>query len=442
MRLPYSKRKYYLSGSDWLMGVLDAHLRRTSGTGSHSTLVIELSDKLPPSRLAERLERIYGAVPELAGRIRRDLINLAPYWAPARNSQSPPVTCHEIGDETALHNTLTVRLNDPLSGRNQHLAFTVLHGATRNRLLLTFDHRLLDARGAETFLELLGERPPDGLTAALARIKRTDSPHLCNWNAQFAAGREVQRRLMALSQQESQGFVPPFKSMPPGQSRLRFAHRTFSREAEAALAKQAERTGAGLLEMPFLLALTLIALLRASDVETARYLVPVPVDLRPRGRERERMLFNHLAFLFFGCEMHRADTPETVLSRILPEYFDQVAGDFPAKFADALLPTRIFPVALLQPLLALPAQGRLASLAFAHVGDGGTMAADILGVPIQRVWHLPRMPTPPGLGVFFSRWRGELHLTQVWDETVDPGMAERLFAGIPGLHWSAATDML
>lgn len=436
MRLPYSKKRYYLSGSDWLMGVLDAHLRRTSGTGSHSTLVIELSDKLPPSRLAERLERIYGAVPELAGRIRRDLINLAPYWAPARNSQPPAVASYETDDEKALHDILAARLNEPLFGRNQHLAFNVLHGTAGNRLLLTFDHRLLDARGAEIFLELLGERPPDGLTAALARIKRTDSPHLCDWNAQFSAGREVQRRLMALSRQESQGFVPPFRSAVPNQPKckLRFSHRPFSPEAEAALTEQAERAGVGLLEMPFLLALILIALHRASDVETARYLVPVPVDLRPRGRERERMLFNHLAFLFFGCEMHRTDTPETVLSRILPEYFDQVAGDFPAKFADALLPARIFPVTLLQPLLALPAQGRLASLAFAHVGDGGAAATDILGVSIQRVWHLPRIPTPPGLGIFFSRWRGELHLTQVWDETVDPGMAERLFVGIPGLH--------
>jgi hypothetical protein len=430
--LPYSKRKYYLSGSDWLMGVLDAHLRRTSGTGSHSTLVIELSDKLPPSRLAERLERIYGAVPELAGRIRRDLLNLAPYWAPARNSQPPPVASHETGDEQALHDVLAARLNEPLSGKDQHLAFTVLHGAAGNRLLLTFDHRLLDARGAETFLELLGERPPDGLTAALARIKRTDSPHLCDWQEQFAAGREVQRRLIALSLQESQGFVPPFRAAAPDQPqrKLRFSHRPFSPEAGTALAEQAERAGAGLLEMPFLLALTLTALHRAAGAASARYLVPVPVDLRPRGRERERMLFNHLAFLFFGCEMHAADTPAMVLPRILAEYFDQVAGDFPAKFADALRPARIFPVGLLQPLLALPAQGRLASLAFAHVGDGGTAAADILGVPIQRVWHLPRIPTPPGLGVFFSRWRGELHLTQVWDETVDLQVAERLSTGI------------
>ncbi|MDX9974957.1 MAG: hypothetical protein RBU21_18360, partial [FCB group bacterium] len=352
MRLPYSKKKYYLSGSDWLMGVLDAHLRWSSGAGSHSTLVIELAEKLPPSRLAERLERIYGAVPELAGHIRRDWINLAPYWAPARHPQAPPVDVHETDSDDALHDTLAARLNEPLSG-NRPLAFAVLHGAAGNRLLLTFDHRLLDARGAETFLELLGERPPNGLTAALARIKRTDSPQLCEWNAQFAAGRDVQRRLMALSLQETQGFVPSFRAMAPDppKRRLRFAHQSFSPEASAALAEQAEDAGAGLLEMPFLLARTLTALHRATDLATARYLVPVPVDLRPRSRERDRMLFNHLAFLFFGCEISRADTPGTVLSRILPEYLKQVAEDFPAKFAAALLPARIVPVELLRHLL-------------------------------------------------------------------------------------------
>ena len=77
--LPYSKKRYYLSGIDWMIGLLNSYMCSTTVAGNHSTLIIDLEKPVTEEDLRFRIDTVYSALPILSGRNSRDLINLAPY---------------------------------------------------------------------------------------------------------------------------------------------------------------------------------------------------------------------------------------------------------------------------------------------------------------------------------------------------------------------------
>jgi hypothetical protein len=78
--LPYSKKRYYLSGIDWIIGAINSYMRSVSPAGNHSSLVIELDAPPEAEKLTQRLDSIFSALPPLSGRTARDRLNLCPYF--------------------------------------------------------------------------------------------------------------------------------------------------------------------------------------------------------------------------------------------------------------------------------------------------------------------------------------------------------------------------
>ena len=56
-------------------------------------------------------------------------------------------------------------------------------------------------------------------------------------------------------------------------------------------------------------------------------------------------------------------------------------------------------------------KGQLASFSFAHVGESAYPAKTLLGLPLTNISHYPRLPVPPGIGVFFTQFQNRLNLT-------------------------------
>ena len=77
--LPFSRKKRYLTGSDWIITALDYMSKKATGIGNASQIVLELQDVFPIDRFREAFTSFARLFPILRGYSSRDM-TLAPYW--------------------------------------------------------------------------------------------------------------------------------------------------------------------------------------------------------------------------------------------------------------------------------------------------------------------------------------------------------------------------
>ena len=429
--LPYSKKRYYLSGIDWIISTLNSYMCSTTPAGNHSTLILELAGKLNTSSLRAQIDTIYYAVPMLSARIVRDRINLAPYFRKA-SGQHPNYDFYnlEIDSKEELDSAYITVLNRPFTGKRCYLSFTYILCGDRNLLCMTFDHRILDARGAELFLNLLSDMSGEELQGRLAGIKINDAPQLREWSEKFAAGRTVQRKIITLTQEGC--FTPSRRTMNDISKTTApnlipcFHH--FSEDETVFISAESEKCAGFMMETPYLLAVTSLALYKSSRIEDeVNFFVPVPIDMRKKGEESRHLFCNHLSFLFFYFEVTPETTQKELICEIRSQMFTQIAEEFPEDMIKAAYPGRIFPLWFLKRVMRFPFKGKMSSFVFANVGAASFTGRDIAGTPVSSMYHMPRIPTPPGTGVFFSRYNDRLHLTISSDQyALDKGFGDAL----------------
>ena len=429
--LPYSKKRYYLSGIDWLIGALNSYMSSTTSAGNHSTLILELEKKLDETSLRNRLDIICASIPILSGRIVRDLINLCPYFKPsATKGEKYDFQTLSISSCDELHDTYQAALNRPFSTKNCYLSFTLIACEARTFLVMTFDHRILDARGAELFLNLLSGKSDEELQKRVQSIKICDAPQLKQWSDKFESGRTVQRKIISLTKEGC--FTPSkftMKTIPKSTGpNLIPDFKLFSINETSDIAAQSEKTAGFMMETPYLLAVTAMAMFQTADVrENLKYFVPVPIDMRAKGEEEKRTFGNHLSFLFFYFEITPDSTLEELICEIRKQLFTQIAEEFPENMIKAAYPGRIFPLWFLRKVMRFPFNGKMSSFVFANVGTTSFSTENIMEVPVKHLQHMPRIPTPPGVGIFFNRYRNQLNLTVTSDKNaLSDGFGNRL----------------
>ncbi len=418
--LPYSKKRYYLSGIDWLIGALNSYMHSTTSAGNHSTLALELEQKLDEVAFKGRLDMICSSIPMLSGRIVRDLVNLAPYFKPSsRKGTRYDFWTQSVSSKCELHDAYEAVLNRPFSAKNRYLSFTLIICEDRTFLLMTFDHRILDARGAELFLNLLSDQTEDEIKKRVQEIKICDAPQLKDWSDKFESGRTVQRKIISLTKE---GCFTPSKFTMKNISKSSTPNLTpdfnlFSVDETLNIATECEKVAGFMMETPYLLAVTSLAMFQTADIkEELKYFVPVPIDMRVKNEARKRTFCNHLSFLFFYFDINPKTTLEELICEIRKQLFTQIAEEFSENMIKAAYPGRIFPLWFLRRVMRFPFNGKMSSFVFANVGSTSFSDENIMGVSVKHLQHIPRIPTPPGVGIFFNRYRDQLSLTVTSDK--------------------------
>ena len=418
--LPFSKKRYYLSGIDWIIGALNSYMHSTTSVGNHSTLILELEGPIDELALKRRVDRICSSIPMLSARIVRDLVNLAPYFKTSKRS----ITKYDfyslkLSSEKELADLYQTVLNRPFSSKNCYLSFSLVNCSARSILFMTFDHRILDARGAELFLNLLSDQTEEALTSTLKEIKVSDAPQLKEWSDKFESGRTVQRKIITLTEQ---GCFTPSRFTMSNLPKRYAAHLTpdfhcFSSSERKMVEQKSEKLAGFMMETPYLLAVTSMAMFKTSGCsDKQQFFVPVPIDMRSKGDVVKRTFCNHLSFLFFYFEMTPHTTIEDLVCEIRQQLFTQIAEEFPENMIKAAYPGRIFPLWLIRRFMRFPFKGKMSSFVFANVGATAFSAENIMGTDVTALQHMPRIPTPPGVGVFFNQYRQQLNLTVTSDE--------------------------
>ena len=121
-----SKRKRYLSGSDWVINTLDHMMKASTGAGNMSQIVLRSILPLDEKTVRQRLNEFVNRFPVLHGTVSRDL-KLAPYWKiPAKARGEPAFTFHRMTMSSPTDSTsayLEKSINTPFRSDRDHLAF-------------------------------------------------------------------------------------------------------------------------------------------------------------------------------------------------------------------------------------------------------------------------------------------------------------------------------
>jgi hypothetical protein len=350
--------------------------------------------------------------PVVAGSVRRDL-KLAPYWKiPPGVERAVRLTVQRVDKQVFgprfLHH-LEQTANTPFQDDSEHLAFTLVTDGARSVLCMTFDHRIFDARGAEMFLDLFQQDVNSGADAATGDLVFTSSAALSQWSKKFLAGRSVNRRIIGLSKSTPMA-LPADRH---GNGRYRYRLFSFTEQETADIYERAYTEAGYLMESPYLLAVIIQGmhdLFRSKQATGDSYLIPVTMDLRPGLDPMQEIFFNHVSYLFYQIPTGEAGDRKGLITLLKQQMYDQVKSNFPRDLAEASLLTRIAPLPILGKLLRLPMNGKMATFAFSHLGKSSYRHSVFMGKRIESLFHMPRVPMPPGIGFFSNYFNGRLNL--------------------------------
>lgn len=395
-------------------------MKRRGGPGNSSQIVMALDGRPDPDRLREGLRSFLGRFPVASGTVARSWLNLAPYWRMPRALPGPVLRVgRAAGDSAETAAELARCAARKFPSEDVHMAFHLTEGGPgQSHFAMTFDHRLLDARGAELFLEGLRRHlggDPDGLRAG-ARADEAPSG-LTGWRDRFRSGRTVNRKLLSLLRSDPRR-APGGDRSGPARTGFRLLH--LDESAAAGVLDRAEREAGTLMEVAYLLAAAVTAvhaLCEARRVAGANYVVPVTVDVRPPDDAEEAVFFNYSSFFFFQLAASLAGDRGGTVAEVKRQMYAQVQDRFPHRLAEAMYLARIAPRGVLGRLFSRFLGAGPASFSFAYLGRSALGAGEFMGAPVRNVFHMPLVPAPPGLGIFLNRWKGRLNATISFDGT-------------------------
>ena len=408
-----SKRKRYLSGSDWVINCLDRMMKNATNAGNMSQIVLVLAAPVDEHELRERLNGFVKSFPVLQGRVSRDL-KLAPYWKIPKHAVNDPLLAVHRMDQSPADGSIVSLLersaNAPFRGPEDHLAFQVITDTERSIVSMTFDHRIFDARGAELFLDLFQQSLQSSALPIDGVIPFASSSALTQWSKKFLAGRNVNRRIIALAKASEPEGLP----VPTGTDRgFRYRLLSFSPQETVGIYDRAYQEAGYLMESPFLLSVILQSLqelFRSRKGTASSYLIPVTMDLRPGKDQLQEIFFNYVSYLFYQVPVRSIAGRAGLIALLKEQMYELVKSGFPRDLAEASLLTRIAPLPVLGKLLKLPMKGKMATCAFSHLGKSAYRSSEFMGAKIDNLYHMPRVPAPPGLGFFSNYFNGRLNL--------------------------------
>ncbi len=406
-------KKRYLTGIDWVINALNYMTGHAGGRGNSSQIVLENAGRIPPAALRNVLDRAAAALPLLGGRVGRGW-NLCPCWKyrVADHPQMPLTVKHaESGDAGEVFDLICRHVNTPFASENEHLKFLLINQSCgRSCLAMHFDHRLLDAFGAEAFLELLAMFGSGCEDEVLGGISLCEPPHLDRWVRRFRGGRNTNRMLARLGWDAAD--AQPLKN-GAGPLNTLFESIHFPPE-ETRRIKEAMDAGPDfMLTLPSLLACVLKELHDFSKEHAAgrsNYIVPVSLARRKPSEEWEKLFFNHFSFMFFQAPVELVESGHGLAPDLQKQLYEQLKAGTPEDLYHASMLTRIVPLPVMRLICGLPVKKYVASCYFACLKESGFRSEQFLGAGVENLFHMPHVPVPPGRGVFFNFFRDRLNL--------------------------------
>ncbi len=436
-----------LTGADCFLRAFDAETLR-NGRASHlSQLVLRLGPGFDLDRFRSLIAEVSAANPILHAPIGRSLrLRSADFGAPvyrfdrAERCPLPRVEVHrsalprgakELSDEAPLPAVFFERLNSPYAIRKGDLLrFDVVRyadGAHGTDLAMTWLHMLLDGSGSENFVAFLercfqGERKVDELPDdEFASVAPPGT-----FAERGRQAREWQLHMNGLGARGLHSLAGPLTRAPQA---LCYELETLTREQTGRVIERAKEKAGFLTPMLFYLAAAIRAhhaIFRARGSDPVSYVVPLPVDLRPKGGEGA-IFRTRVSMIWFQVSPDTAEDLGALIEALKQQRRAMIKGKAIENGRAAMDLARYAPKRFYSWMARNAFKGELCSFFFAFTDEFLPGQGEFLGARIVNGFHAPSVPTSPGSGAIMSLRAERLNVTHVHQEGVFSESERSLF---------------
>jgi hypothetical protein len=411
---------FWLTGADCFLRAFDAETRRYSRASHLSQLVLRLGTGFDSSAFRRVFADVVAANPILRAPIRRAfglgppryLTGLAP------RVPAPAFEVHDVGSRG--QDLFERRLNEIRSGRRGELLRVDAVGrpdGSGTDLAFTWLHLLFDGAGSELFVAFLeacraGRRGP-------ADVPEADRPGAAPDLALPAAQRERgamatdwQARMNERGRLGARSLAGPLRRVPQD---LVWERTLFSESESTRIRERASALAGFLTPMLFYMAAAIRAhqaVMRKRGVEPKSFVVPLPVNLRPRGREGA-IFRSRVSLLWFQVDAGLVDDFDALLGALKEQRRNAIRDGLIAGGAAAMDYARWVPARLYARMARRALAGELCSFFFAYTGAFCEGLPEFFGARIEDGFHAPAVPPSPGSSLVFSLREGRVGATHV-----------------------------
>lgn len=423
-----------LTGADCFLRAFDAETRRRNGASHLSQLVLRLGAGFDVEEFRRVLRQVVEVNPVLRAPVRRRFGVGAPHYALGRADRAPlpPVEVHAPGNVAAggapdLPALFMQRLNEARSARRGELLRVDVfrRGDAGTDLAFTWIHLLLDGAGSEQFVRFLeecraGKRAPEDVPAS-DRPGRDEAAGLPSGQRERGAmAMAWQRRMTALGHMGVRSLAGPRRA---ARQDLVYDLLTHPEEESARIRERAGRLAGFLTPMLFYLAAAIRAhhsVLRRRRAVPESYVVPLPVNLRPKGAEGG-MFRTRVSMVWFQVAAALADDLEALLAELKEQRRRAIREHQIENGVAAMDFARYAPARLYARMARRPLGGELCSFFFAYTDAFCAGLEHFFGAPVENGFHAPSVPVSPGSSLVFSLRDGRLNCTHVRQRDVLSG---------------------
>lgn len=412
-------RSIPLSGGDFFTLAMEHAMSRVRTPGNICRVIMQLDGHLDPASLMGAIER--SGLKEWISNARwsRPLPLMVPRWKVKGGRKNITIETHRVPDCDKLEKSLPRAVRDKRVSpfRPPGFAFDLLdHPSGKSSLVFTWHHALMDARGAEMFLSLIGAgasktydsshnrpvaaSPPPTLVDGLKSWLKFPARATAARNSIHDIARSCRLPIASIINEDTAGL---------GKKQL-FHIISFDSEQTGQIKKKSVLAGAKFRDSIFYLAATLRSInkiLLHRRAEPAPYLVPVPQDSRKRG-SLGPLISNHFSFLFYRVEPKDMASLESLIKTLNKQMQDQIRKEIPTAFLTTMELFRMLPIGLFALQASGPTKGQMASFFFSFTGDSFTDLEEFMDLQVRNITHLPSVSLPPGLSVAFTNRAGRL----------------------------------
>ncbi|MAF94755.1 MAG: hypothetical protein CMM60_03240 [Rhodospirillaceae bacterium] len=347
------------------MAALNNLNKKHTGLGNHSQLILILKGYLDQKDFANKLSITLSDSNFLKGKIRRAW-NLAPFWVSESVKFNPSDMKYfqlENESEKQLNKIIRSCATKPFIDDKTLLGFDLIHHSNQTYIIMKFDHKMFDARGAEALLEyILDENNVDtqyNLPAQGAKLH--------SWKEKFLSGQKINRFLRSIYSKEIE--VAVLGQNNESNNSHNFYYTTFSKDQTSIIDKHAIKDAGYLMNGIYLLTAvakkfdSLFKKLKTSgDI-----LIPINVDIRATKFTHSKIFFNNVSFMLF--KVNQNFSLKETLQSLKKQFVFQVKNKIPYHFMNASLLMRIMPLNLLTSFMNFRMKKNQCSFSFSYIAE-------------------------------------------------------------------------
>ncbi|HEY2773011.1 MAG TPA: hypothetical protein VGK20_03040 [Candidatus Binatia bacterium] len=453
-----------LTGADCFLRAFEAEVRRTAGASHLSQLVLRLGPGFDVDAFVRLVTEVAEANPIVRAPIRRRGGIGAPVYLldSAVDSSRVRVHVHAGGSEATgsgrpasdaasplgpVPAVFFDRLNDRFDmRRGVLLAFDVVpRGGTSagHDVAMTWQHMLMDGSGSELFVEHLAQCSADPAFARDIAITRAQggasSPAVTSLPPTAGA-----RGHLA---QQWNLYMQGMAARPPGSlagplrrtsQKLRYEQLRLGGDSASAAMQRAKSIAGFLTPMLFFLAVSVRAHQAVAERRRrvpASWIVPLPVNMRPKGGQGE-VFRTHVSLLWFQVTPGQAADLGVLVEALKAQRLEAIRAGLVEAGVAAMDFARYAPARVYSHMARRTFGGELASFFFAYTGEFAARARSLCGAPILDAFHAPSVPPSPGSALVFCLRDGldvvHVHQQGILNDAELACMHEQLLADLRG----------